>query len=152
MTFCFVQQIATIDASQGVENCRRFKGRGRRGKTYNHQKKEANVKNNSQPKSLSILYHTKTITTSGGGTTTYTNCKDSKPKISGQTWTRIGKLGCLIGSTTYRLRHTTRTLNGEICISRKKSSWVVSIMFFISPTSSIGGSIINHITNYKSKG
>jgi hypothetical protein len=39
----------------------------------------------------------------------------------------------------------------KIYISKKKSSWMVSITFVISPTSSIGGAIINHKTNYKSQ-
>jgi hypothetical protein len=37
----FFQQIATIDACQGVENYIRFRGRQRRGKTSDDQKKEA---------------------------------------------------------------------------------------------------------------
>jgi hypothetical protein len=81
-----------IDAGQGVKNFRGFKGRGRRGETSNDKKKEVDVKKNSQPKSLDIPYHTKTIATSRRGTMTYINCKDSKPRISGQIRTIVKRL------------------------------------------------------------
>jgi len=82
---------------------------------------------------------------------TYTSCRDSKPKTSGQIRTIVGGLNCSIDSTTYRSKHTTRAPKGKIYISRKKSSQVVSIMFFISPTSPTRGLITNHRTNYKSR-
>jgi hypothetical protein len=81
----FIQQITKANASQGVEDYKRFRGRGSRGKTFDDQKKEANAKKTFQPISLSIFYHTKTTLTSRGGTTTCINYKDSKPRTNDQT-------------------------------------------------------------------
>jgi hypothetical protein len=84
MTSCFVQQITKIDASQGVDNYKRFEGKGRREETFDDQKMEANVINISQPICHGIPHHINT-TTSRGSTTTRTNCRYSKPKTNGQT-------------------------------------------------------------------
>jgi hypothetical protein len=78
MTPFFVQQITKANASQGVEDYKRFRRRGRRKETFDDQKKEVDAKRNSQPISLSIPYHTKTTTTSRGVTKTSINYKDSK--------------------------------------------------------------------------
>jgi hypothetical protein len=59
-------------------NYKRFKGKGRRGKTF-YDQKEANARSNSLPRSHGIPYNTKTTTTSRGGTMTCTNYKGSKP-------------------------------------------------------------------------
>jgi len=58
---------------------RRFRGRRRKGETFNDQKMETNAMSNSQPKSLGIPHHTKTIITLGGGIMTYTSYRNSKP-------------------------------------------------------------------------
>jgi hypothetical protein len=121
MTYCFIQQIVKTNVSHGVENCTKFRGRGGRREASDDQKKEANARSNYQPRSSSIPHHTKTTTPLGGGSMTYTSCRDSKPKTCGQTKTTVGGLGCSIGSTTYTSRYTTRTPNGEIYISIKKS-------------------------------
>jgi hypothetical protein len=55
---------------------------------------ETNAMSNSQPKSLGIPHHTKTIITLGGGIMTYTSYRNSKPWTSGQTWTIAKRLGC----------------------------------------------------------
>lgn len=123
--------------------------RGRRREASDDKKKEANVRSNSQSRSPSIPHHTKTTTPLGVSTTTYTNCRYSKPKTHGQTKTTVEGLICSIGSTTYTSRYTTRTPKGEIYISIKKSKRVVSITFVISPTSSTRGSITNHRNNFK---
>jgi hypothetical protein len=55
------------------KNCKIFRRKGWKGKTYDDQKKETNAINTSQPKNFGIPYHTKTITTLGKGTMTCTN-------------------------------------------------------------------------------
>jgi hypothetical protein len=60
-------------------------------KTFDDQKKKIDAKNISQPRSLGIPHHIKTI--AGGGTMTHTSCKNSKPKTCGQTRTIVKRSG-----------------------------------------------------------
>jgi hypothetical protein len=46
MTPFFVQQITKANASQGVQDYKRFRRRGRRKETFDDQKKEVDAKKN----------------------------------------------------------------------------------------------------------
>jgi hypothetical protein len=85
MTPFFIQHITKANVGQGGEVYKRFRGKGRRGKTSNDQKKEVDVRKISQPINPGIPYHTKTTATSRGGTTTCINYKDSKLGNNDQT-------------------------------------------------------------------
>jgi hypothetical protein len=66
MPSCIIHHITKIVVDQRSKECKRLRGGGRRGETFDDQEKEGNVRNNFNTKGIGSICHIKAKIASRG--------------------------------------------------------------------------------------